>query len=52
MDQYYCYLLLHAKMLKEIESKETIVVFVTFLSLVAFQLRGARAPLTTMDTPI
>ena len=31
-------------MLKEIETEETIVFFVTFLSLVAFQLGGARAP--------
>ena len=31
-------------MLKVTKTKETIVFFVTFLSLVAFQLRGTRAP--------
>ena len=31
-------------MLKNIETDETISFFVTFLSLVAFQLEGARAP--------
>ena len=31
-------------MLKKTETEETIVFFVTFLSLVAFQLRGGRAP--------
>ena len=31
-------------MLKETKTDETIVFFVTFLSLVAFQLEGARAP--------
>ena len=31
-------------MLKETETEETIVFFVTFLSLVAFQLKRARAP--------
>ena len=31
-------------MLKETETEETIVFFVTFLSLVAFQLEGGRAP--------
>ena len=31
-------------MLKNIETDETIGFFVTFLSLVAFQLEGARAP--------
>ena len=31
-------------MLKETETEETIAFFVTFLSLVAFQLEGARAP--------
>ena len=31
-------------MLKETETKETLVFFVTFLSLVAFQLGGGRAP--------
>ena len=33
--------LLYAKMLKETEAEETTVAFVTFLSLVAFQLGGA-----------
>ena len=46
MDQYHCWLLLYAKMLKETETGETIVFFVKFLSLVAFQLRGA-GPLAT-----
>ena len=32
-------------MLKETETEETIVFFVTFLSLVAFQLRGGPGPL-------
>ena len=32
-------------MLKETETKETIVFFVTFLSLVAFQLGGGAGPL-------
>ena len=36
--------LLYAKMLKETEAEETTVFFVTFLSLVAFQL-GAPGPL-------
>ena len=37
--------LLYAKMLKETKTEETIVFFVTFLSLVAFQLGGgARDP--------
>ena len=31
-------------MLKETETEETIVFFMTFLSLVAFQLDGGRAP--------
>ena len=34
---------MYSKMLKETETEETIVFFVTFLSLVAFQL-GGRAP--------
>ena len=40
--------LLHAKLLKETETEETIEFFVTFLSLVAFQLGGGggRAPLS------
>ena len=37
--------LLYAKMLKEIKTKETIVFFVTFLSLVAFQLGGGAGSL-------
>ena len=36
--------LLFAKMLKETKAKETKVFFVTFLSLVAFQLGGGRPP--------
>ena len=44
--------LLHAKFLKETETEETIVFFVTFLSLVEFQLGGGggggdRAPWAT-----
>ena len=40
--------LLYAKLLKETEPEETIVFFVTFLSLVAFQLEGgAGSPLAT-----
>ena len=35
--------MLYAKMLKETETEKTIAFFVTFLSLVAFQL-GGRAP--------
>ena len=37
----YCFksVLLYAKMLKETETEDTIGFFVTFLSLVAFQLR-------------
>ena len=34
----------YSQMLKETKTEETIVFFVTFLSLVAFQLGGARAP--------
>ena len=37
-------------MLKETEADETIVFFGTFLSLVAFQLEGARPP--PLATPI
>ena len=37
--------LLYAKMLKETETEETKAFFVTFLSLLAFQLGGGRAPL-------
>ena len=42
----YCCMrvLLYAKMLKETKAEETIVFFVTFLLLVAFQLGGGRAP--------
>ena len=36
---------MYAKMLKETKTKETIVFFVTFLSLLAFQLGGGRGPL-------
>ena len=36
--------LLYAKLLKETKTEETVVFFVTFLSLVAFQLGEARAP--------
>ena len=39
-------------MLKETETEETIVFFVTFLSLVAFQLGGRRAPCAPLATPI
>ena len=44
----YCYtrVLLNAKMLKETETEETIRFFVTVLSLVVFQWRGA-GPLAT-----
>ena len=42
----YCCMriLLYAKMLKETKTEETIVFFVTFLLLVAFQLGRARVP--------
>ena len=43
--------LLYAKMLRETETEETIVFFVTFLSLVAFQLGLLRAPWTSLITP-
>ena len=36
--------LLYAKMLKETKTKEAILFFVTFLSLVAFQLGGPPPP--------
>ena len=36
--------LLYAKMLKETKAEETIVFFVTFLSLIAFQLGGPGPP--------
>ena len=52
----YCYtcVLLYAKMLKETKTKETIDVFVTFLSLMSFQLRRrGQGPLATpMTVPI
>ena len=38
-------------MLKETETEERIIFFVTFLSLVAFQL-GGRAPLAPLTTPM
>ena len=44
--------LLYPKMLKETKTQETIVLFVTFLSLVAFQLEGARAPSAPLATPM
>ena len=45
--------LLYAKMLTETETEETIVFFVTFLSLVAFQLgRGGQAPWAPLATPM
>ena len=45
LDQYYCLLLMYAFLVvredaKKTETEETIVFFVTFLSLVAFQLGG------------
>ena len=43
--------LLYAKMLKETKTKETIVFFVTFLSLVAFQLGGPGPPGPPLATP-
>ena len=39
-------------MLKETETEETIVFFVTFLSLVAFQLGGGEPPRPTLATPM
>ena len=44
----YCctHVVLYAKMLKETETEETIVFLVTFLSSLAFQLRGC-SPLAT-----
>ena len=38
-------ILLYAKMLKETITEKTVVFFVTFLSLVAFQLGGGAGPL-------
>ena len=43
--------LLYAKMLRETDSEETIDFFVTFLSLVAFQLGVGRAPWTLLAKP-
>ena len=42
----------YAKLLKETETKETIVFFVTFLLLVAFQSGGTRAPWAPLATPM
>ena len=39
-------------MLKNIETDETIGFFVTFLSLVAFQLEGAPAPYPPLAAPM
>ena len=40
-------------MLKETETENTIIFFVMFLSLIAFQFRGARAPWApSLATPI
>ena len=54
--QYYCKLLLYAYMsyaknAKETETEETIRFFVTFLSLVAFQLGGGGPP-APLATPL
>ena len=43
---------LYAIMLKESETEETIVFFVTFLSLVAFQLWGGPGPLPPLAIPM
>ena len=40
------------KMLKNIETDETISFFVTILSLVAFQLEGARVPYLPLAAPM
>ena len=40
LNYYSTRALLHARMLKEIQTEETIGIFVTFLSLVSFQLGG------------
>ena len=42
--------LLHAKLLNDTETEETMVVFATFLSLVALQLRAPPPPLA--DNPM
>ena len=39
-------------MLKNIETDETIAFFVTFLSLVAFQLEGGRVPYPPQAAPM
>ena len=39
-------------MLKNIETDETIGIFVTFLSLVAFQVEDARAPYLPLAAPM
>ena len=44
--------LLYAKMLKETETEETIVFFVTFLSLVALQLGRGGGPSPPLATPM
>ena len=44
--------LLYAKTLKETETEETIVFFVTFLSLVAFNWGEGRAPGPPLATPM
>ena len=43
--RYACRVLLYSRMQNETETKETVVFFVTFLSLVAFQLGGGPGPL-------
>ena len=40
------------KMLKNIETDETVGFFVTFSSLVAFQLKGTRAPYPPLAAPM
>ena len=44
--------LLYARNAKNFETYETIGFFVTFLSLVAFQLEGARAPYFPLAVPM
>ena len=44
--------LLYVKMLKETEAEETILVFLTFLSFVAFQLGGEGPPALPLATPM
>ena len=43
---------MYAKILKETETKETVVFFVTFLSLVAFKLGGAGPLGPALATPM